>query len=130
VVPAISVCPSHRQDASIQSTLLPGSRVIYTLQKTRCYKVISIDNYHNSVMVGCLFGHEVVTFREMLLCVCTKKIFIVLYLCISVRRFELYLCKSFPISYEDTMANNASRKTIKGCQSNTYHPNHEPYRQC
>jgi len=49
VVPAISVCPSHRQDASIQSTPLLGSHVIYTLQKTRRYKVISIDNYHNSL---------------------------------------------------------------------------------
>lgn len=26
----------------------PGSHVIYTLQQTRRYKVISVDNYHNS----------------------------------------------------------------------------------
>jgi len=49
VVPAISVCSPHRQDASVQSTSLLGSHVIYTLQKTRRYKVISIDNYHNSL---------------------------------------------------------------------------------
>ena len=29
-------------------TLASGSHVIYALQKTRRYKVISIDNYHNS----------------------------------------------------------------------------------
>jgi hypothetical protein len=29
-------------------TLAEGSHVIYALQKTRRYKVISIDNYHNS----------------------------------------------------------------------------------
>lgn len=32
-----------------QLTVIPGTHVIYALQKTRRYKVISIDNYHNSL---------------------------------------------------------------------------------
>jgi UDP-glucose 4-epimerase len=31
------------------SSPVKGSHVIYTLQKTRRYKVISVDNYHNSL---------------------------------------------------------------------------------
>lgn len=33
-------------------SLHPGSHVIYTLQKTRRYRVISIDNHHNSHSVA------------------------------------------------------------------------------
>lgn len=35
-------------ECGANKTLLTGSHVIYTLQKTRRYKVISLDNHHNS----------------------------------------------------------------------------------
>lgn len=34
---------------SVVLTQSPGSHVIYILQKTRRYKVISVDNHHNSM---------------------------------------------------------------------------------
>lgn len=43
------VCSLHRTNADTCSVPSPGSHVIYTLQKTRRYKVISVDNYHNSL---------------------------------------------------------------------------------
>ncbi|KAF9446133.1 UDP-glucose 4-epimerase [Macrolepiota fuliginosa MF-IS2] len=46
--PALKVRTSYTYDPSSVQCPHTGSHVIYTLQKTRRYKVISIDNYHNA----------------------------------------------------------------------------------